>query len=291
MDHVQLWFSVVEQACFFGLLGLAYMLILEGAGFFNFAIGAYAMIGGLAAASFAKSMHLPVWLAVIAALVLAGLLAAFTEVGVVRPIQRRSGGARLPALVAVIAMLFAITQVAGLLFGRKQLAGQQLLVIDPLQIAGAYVSGPMIVTMALALVSFVGVSVWVRVTGTGRMLRAVGDNRPAAQLLGLPTSRVRITAFVIAGVIAAFAGISYAAKGGVSWDRGLGWALLGFLALVIGGSGSWWAPLLGGLILALLQVFVPFYLSGQFSDYAILAIALIFFAFRPRGLITRQVRI
>lgn len=291
MNNVQLWYSVLEQACFFGLIGLGFLLILEGAGFFNFAVGAYAMIGGTMASFLAMKWGLPIWPAVLIAVATAGLLAAATELAVVRPIQRRAGGVNLPALVAVIAALFAITQVAGLLFGRQQLPGLQLLPIPPIPLLGGYISTSMVGILILTVLAFGGISIWVRVTSTGRMLRAVGDNRPAAQILGLPTGRVRITAFVISGVVVALAGVVYASKGGVSWDRGLGWGLLGFLALVIGGGGSWWAPLVGGFILAVLQVFVPYYLSGHIADYIILGVALLFFLVRPKGLITRQVRI
>lgn len=291
MNNIQLWFSVAEQACFFGLLGLGYLLILQGAGFFNFAIGPYAMVGGLSASTFAMAFQIPPWIAVVMAIALVAMLAAATEVLVVRPIQARDGGADLPALVAVAALLFGISQAAGLIFGRQQRPGLPLLTFPPFPFLGGFISPSMVLIGAVAILSFAGVSVWVRVSPTGRALRAVGDNRHAAQLLGLPVNRVRIAAFAVSGVICAAAGIAFATKAGVSWDRGLSWALLGFLSLVIGGTASWWAPLLGGAVLAALYVFVPYYLGGQYADYVILGIALIMFAFRPQGLLVRRVRV
>jgi branched-chain amino acid transport system permease protein len=291
MTDPQLWFSVVEEACFFGAIGLAYLLVLLGAGFFNFAVGAYTMIGGLAASWLVIMQGLPMWVSILLAVLFVSFLAVATEVAVVRPIQHRSSGAELPAIVAVAAMLFGLSQAAGVILGRQQLPGQGLLDFAPFEVAGGFVTPAAVVIVTLAGVAFASVMVWSRITATGRALRAVGDNRTAAELLGLPVSRVRLTSFALSGLIAAGAGIAFSAKAGVAWDRGLNWALLGFLALVIGGTGSWWAPLLGGFVLALLHVFIPFYLSGEFTDYAILGIALAFFSVRPRGITGRHVRV
>jgi branched-chain amino acid transport system permease protein len=71
---------------------------------------------------------------------------------------------------------------------------------------------------------------------------------------------------------------------------GLDWALDGFLALVIGGTGAVWAPLAGGFILAVAQIFVPFYFGGSSVSYVLLALAIVFFAFRPEGIFSRRVR-
>lgn len=124
----------------------------------------------------------------------------------------------------------------------------------------------------------------------GRLLRAVGDNKEAAQLLGLPVGRVRLVAFVIGGLIAAIAGILFASKSGVSFTSGLSWTLTGFLALVIGGTGNIWGPLVGGLLLGAVQVFTPFYFDKLGPATVILVLALVFFAFKPEGIFVRKVR-
>jgi branched-chain amino acid transport system permease protein len=60
--------------------------------------------------------------------------------------------------------------------------------------------------------------------------------------------------------------------------------------MVVGGTGSLWAPLLGGLLLGGLEVFVPYYFGGQSHVYGLLVVALVFFAFKPQGLFVRSVR-
>jgi branched-chain amino acid transport system permease protein len=118
----------------------------------------------------------------------------------------------------------------------------------------------------------------------------VGDSTSAATLLGLPVGRVRLIAFVVSGVLAAVAGLLFSTKAGVNSLSGLNWAVSGFLALVIGGTGSVTAPLFGGLLLGLVEVFVPYYFGGQSQVYGMLVVALIFFAVKPEGLFVRRVR-
>jgi len=290
MTNPQLWLSVLEVGCFFGLLGLAYLVVLQGSGFFNLTIGPYAMLAALAWTGLTIHAEMEVWSALAVALVAVVVVAALTEMLVVRPIERRSGGSEFPALVAVAALLFGISQGAGLLFGRLPLPGQEVLTFAPIEVAGASVTPSFVLIATLAVVAFGGVALVAHTTRAGRALRAVGDNREAARILGLPVNRVRLVAFMASGLIAALAGIAFASRGGISYDLGLHWALLGFLAVVIGGTGSWLAPLLGGLILGLAEVMVPYYIGGQFADYAVLVCALIFFGLRPQGLFTTRVR-
>lgn len=290
MTDLQLWLSAIEIGCFFGLIALSYLLILVGAGFFNFALGPYSMTGGLATSWLVLNHQIPLVLAILISVTLVIGLAVITELGVVRPVQARSGGGELPALVSVAAVLFAVQQAAGLIFGRVPLPGQQLFQAGPWTIGSAALFSSSALLVVVTVVLFTATAVWMRVSRMGRLLRAVGDNKDAASLLGLPVGRVRLVAFILGGIIAAIAGILFASKSGVSFTSGLGWTLTGFLALVIGGTGSIWGPLLGGLLLGAVQVFIPFYFSNLGPGTVILAIALVFFALKPEGLFVRRVR-
>lgn len=291
MNDPQLWLSVLEIGSFFGLIALAYQLTLIGAGFFNFAIGPYAMTAALGASWLAIELKLPVAVSLIVGLLLAVVLSGLTELLVVRQVQKRGGGGELPALVAVTAVLFIVQQGAGAVFGRPALPGQVLVTFGPWQFGDVYLAGTTVVLVVATAVIFVAASLWMKHSRTGRLLRAVGDNREAASLLGLPVGRIRLIAFIVAGLIAGLAGLLYAPKTGVSFTSGLSWTLVGFLALVIGGTGRTWAPLVGGLLLGAIQVFAPFYFGSMGPTTIVLLIALLFFAFRPQGLFAMRVRI
>lgn len=290
VTNLQLWVSVVELGCFFGLLALSYFLVLAGAGFFNFAIGPYAMVGGLCTSWLVIRHGISLWPAIGLALVSSLLLAAATELAVVRPVERRSGGGELPALVAVAAVLFLIQQLGGYVFGRTTLPGQRIVHHASYHFRSAIIQPTSVVLVAVTAAVFIGVGTWIRFTRTGRLLRAVGDSKESAAVLGLPVNRIRLVVFVLSGLLAGLTGVLFAPKAGVSWLSGLDWALSGFLALVVGGTGTIFAPLLGGLLLGAAEVFIPFYFGGGSRSYGILVVALVFFAFKPTGLTSRAVR-
>lgn len=291
MFNLQLWIAVLEDGCFFGLLALAYYLNLTGAGFFNFAIGAFAMAPAIGVSWLVADHGWSVGAALCAALVGIVVLASVTELAVVKPVQARSGGGELPALVAVAATLFAIIQLSGLLFGHQSRRGQSFWTTDAFSLGSARVDPITVPLVTVTIAAFALTACWLRLTRQGRLVRAIGDGVEAARVLGLPVARARLMAFILAGVVAAAAGLTFAGKSGISSDNALNWTLLGFLALVIGGTGSVWAPLLGGMLLALGQVFIPFYFGGAALSYALVAVAMVFFAFRPQGIFTAQVRV
>jgi branched-chain amino acid transport system permease protein len=292
VNNPQLWVSVVTIGAFYGLVALSYYLTLIGAEFFNFAIGPYAMVAALGSSWLVVMNEWPVWSAVLVGLASSAVLAGATELLVIRPVQRQVAGGELPSLVAVAAVLFAIQQLAGLLFGYNSLPGQEVFATQAFRLGSAGVQAATVPLIVVTLLTFSVVAAWIRFSRTGRYLRAVGNNPTAARLLGFPVNRIRLITFVVGGLIAGVAGIFFAptSGNGVSFQTGLTWALSGFLALVIGGTGTVWGPLIGGLILAMAQIFVPFYFGGETVAYGVLALAVIFFAFRPQGLFFRRVR-
>ena len=290
MRNTQLWISALTLGSFYGLLGLAYYLILIGAGFFNIAVGAYASMGGLVTSWLVVEKELSLWPAVAIALTGSWRRRA-TEVLVVRPVQRRGRGTELAALVSVTALLFVIAQFAGLKFGYTTLPGQQLVNIEPIEIGDAIITANTLIMIVLTFAIFPLLAVLIRTTRAGRLLRAVGDNNPVANLLGLPVQRVRIGAFLIAGLLAGIAGLLFSSQAGVSSSSGLGWAILGFLAVVIGGSGNLIGPLVGGVVLGMMQIFVPYYFGGNAFNIVLLAVAAAFFSLRPQGVFAQRVRV
>jgi len=287
----QLWVSIAELGCFAGLLGLGYFLVLRGAGIFMFALGPFAMFNAMLASHLAIRNGWPAPLAILSGIVVAVIAAALTELLIVRPIHIRTGGDEEPAIVAIVAVLFAVEQLAGTIFGRTALAGQKWWSADIVRTEDVVITGQAVVLVAMTLALFAGVGAWMRRTGYGRMLRAVGDNERAARMLGVPVYRIRLVAFAIAGGLAGIAGSIFAAKAGVSFTSGLHWSLAGFLAIIVGGLGSVWAPLAGGLIVAGIQTASVYYLGHATLDYATFVLAFLFFLIRPKGIFQAKVRI
>jgi branched-chain amino acid transport system permease protein len=288
---LQLWVSVITAGCFFALIALGLLIVLEGSAVFNFALGPYAAFSALGSSWLVTRYGVPLGLAIVIGVASAVVFSLLTELLVVRPIERRTIGDEMPAIVAIVASMFAIQQFAGWIFGRSPLPGQYWTTLRPFFVGKAVVDPQVVLLAGSTLAIFAFVAVWLRVSRYGRMFRAVGDNQPAARLLGLPVNRIRLATCALAGAVVGLAGPLFSPQAGVSFSSGLTFALFGFIALVIGGRGSVWAPLVGGMLLAALQVWSSYWFGTAWLQYATFFVALAFFALRPEGIFARRVRV
>ena len=282
-----LW-SAIQTGAFYGVLGLSYMLIARSTGVLNFSVGAYAMLAGLTYGELSGARELGLAIAIISGLVVAVLAALGTELFVVRPIAER-GRDEFAAVMAIVALLFVLEQLAGFVFGHQAVVSARMLdgyrrfgdvIIDDQQILG----------VVLSLTVFVLVALWIQRGRYGRMLRAVGDNPHAATALGLPVRRIRLFAMAVAGLVAGIAGILVAPLAGVTYESATSYTIVGFIAMVIGGMANAWAPLVGGLLLGVLQTFGSRYIGGASADYILFIVVLVLFTFRPEGIFTLRLR-
>ena len=119
----------------------------------------------------------------------------------------------------------------------------------------------------------------------GKALRAVADDPDAAALCGVPARRVVLQVFVLAGLLAGFAGLLDApGRSSLSVDDGVVLGLAGIAAALLGGLGSPRGALLGGLAVGLLQALVVTALDARWTDVVPLALLVVLLAVRPEGL-------
>ena len=187
-------------------------------------------------------------------------------------------------------MLFAIQQLAGYLFGYVTLPGQSLATFDPVQVGSSTLQPSSVLLFVMTVVVFTGGGAGDPVHPHRAGCCARSATAPhAASLLGLPVNRIRLIAFLVSGSARRGHRDPVRAEGRRRVAVGPGVdAVSGFLAMVVGGTGSLWAPLLGGLLLGGLEVFVPVLLRRPVARVrACCWSPCVFFAFKPQGLFVR----
>lgn len=123
----------------------------------------------------------------------------------------------------------------------------------------------------------------------GRAMRAVADDPEAAALCGIPTGRVVLVAFVLAGLLAGLAGLLDAPGRSLSPDDGVVLGLKGIAAALLGRLGSLPGALAGGLALGVVEALAvasPL-LGAAWADVLALAVLVVVLAVRPEGLRSR----
>jgi neutral amino acid transport system permease protein len=218
----------------------------------NFAYGDYMTFGAFIGILFNVTLGLPIVAAALLAMAATALLSVALELVLWRPLRARSAGFMSLFLVS-IGLALVLRHVIYLVAGPQP----RTYAVDPYKvyvIGSARLSGAQGVAVVVAAVGIVLVGLLVARTGVGRMMRALADDVALAAVAGVRTSRVILLTWIVSGLLAGLAGV-LAGLVQASFNPQLGFTLLLpiFAAVVLGGIGSVYGALAGGLVLGLVM--------------------------------------
>jgi len=148
-----------------------------------------------------------------------------------------------------------------------------------------------VVILGLALSLMATMDFVVFHTRVGAAMRAVSQDMRTAALMGIPVDRVISLTFVAGSALAAAAGFLYVMKYPlVSMPAHTSWAMLGlkaFVAAVVGGIGNIRGAMVGGLIIAFVELFGQTYINANLRDLFVFSILIALLLFKPSGLFGR----
>lgn len=285
-DFLDLLVTAGASGCIYGLVALAYLLMIRPTGIINFAVGEWAAVGAFAAYTILTLVELPYVVAIpgmVAVMLLVGWL---TELVAVRPLVIK-GAPIIAPILALLAMLVILREVIGLVYGPDQFRvpypfGFRRIELGPF---GGSPQNFFIIGATLAL--FAGAWFFFERTVWGRIFEAVAINRRAAALMGINLARVTAFAFAAGAACAGFAGLLVSPAVSAHWQMGLPLAIQGFSALVVGGVGRVEGALLGGIILALAEQLTQRYapIPSGYAAGVPLLLLILFLIVRPTGLL------
>jgi branched-subunit amino acid ABC-type transport system permease component len=190
--------------------------------------------------------------ATFAAMGATALLALVIDVVLWRPLRARRAGF-MSLFLASIGLALVLRQ-ALLLFGGAQPRTYRVNPFRVFVLGNVRLSEAQVITIAAAAAAIVAVGLFLAYTTTGRVLRAMADDRVLAAVAGIDVGRAIRVAWLIAGLLAGLAGV-LAALVEYAFDPNFGFQLLlpVFAAVVLGGIGSAYGALAGGVVLGVAQ--------------------------------------
>ncbi|MHB8467219.1 MAG: ABC transporter permease subunit [Acidimicrobiales bacterium] len=239
----------------YAMLGVGVVLVYRVSGVVNFAHGEVGALGATVLAKLVLDEHWPFAVTLPIVLTLGGAIGAATEVLIARRLAHRP---RLVLLVATIGLTQLVLVVHLLLPGIRVVAPFPTLVHRRLAVGPVVLRGPDFVVLAFVPAVVVALWLWLTRTPSGRALRAVGDNRDAAELAGMRPARVAVAAWATAGALATLAAVLADPLQGVVAGRpsealGVGLLLRALAAGVVGRLRSLPLALAGGVAVGLIQ--------------------------------------
>jgi len=275
-DFLELAVSATASGCIYGLVALAYLLMIRPTGIINFAVGEWAMVGAFGGFLLLAKLDWPYPLGMAAILAFMLLVGWATERVAVRPLAEK-GAPLLAPILALLGALVVFRESISLGFGP-----------DPHQVPEPFgFEHQKTFMIATTLAVFAATWFFFEKTLFGKAFEAVSLNRKAAALMGINLSRVTALSFGAGGVAAGLAGLLVAPNISAHYLMGVPLAIQGFTALVIGGVGRVEGALLGGLLLAFAEQLTVRYapLPAGYAQGVPLLLLMLFLLARPTGLL------
>jgi branched-chain amino acid transport system permease protein len=133
---------------------------------------------------------------------------------------------------------------------------------------------------------------FVRATRQGKAMRAVAQDREASAIMGIDVNRTISVTFILAGGLAAVAGLVYLLQFNIRYDTGFELGLIAFTAAVLGGIGNLAGAVLGALVIGFVQSFNEgltwFAPGGDWTRSIVFGILIAVLVFRPEGILGEQ---
>jgi neutral amino acid transport system permease protein len=257
----------------------------------NFAYGDFMAFGALAAYAFNGPLGLGMVPSTLLGMLATAALSLVLDVALWRPLRARRAGF-MSLFLASIGLALVLRQVLLLAYGPQP----QTYKVDQFKvyvIGSVRLSEPQFITIIGATAAICALGVFLARSTVGRTMRALADDRALAAIAGIPVGRVITYTWIISGLLAGLAGV-FAGLVQASFDPNFGFQLLlpVFAAVVLGGIGSAYGALAGGLVLGLAMELStwPSLLGGVNPVYKpVVAFAILIVALmaRPQGLFGR----
>ncbi|HET7022577.1 MAG TPA: branched-chain amino acid ABC transporter permease [Xanthobacteraceae bacterium] len=265
----------------YAMVAVALTLSIGVLRFLNFSIPGLFMIGGMTTWASLRG-GLPWWLAIGVALVAGAFASSVVERFTWRWMR---GAPEFVPLVSSMAFLLLFEHLAVIYWGSELRTLPPLFANADWRIAGLVISVPQLAGLVASIALIWALTLGLARTRLGRGLRTIAEDSDTALLLGVEINRIVPVVFLISGLFAALAGVIFALNyRQVQPFMGEMVGLKGISAMIVGGMGSVWGSIAGGLIIGVVEVMSIGYFGADFVDIAVYGLLLLILCLRPTGL-------
>jgi neutral amino acid transport system permease protein len=270
------------------LAALGLSMVFGVTGLVNFAHGELLAFGAILTwwleRGYGPAPEMPLVLAAVIAIVVTAGFASLWEIGIFGPVRRRQSGA-IAAMVISIGLALVVRYIWLILAGSRpdfylDFRLQSGFRIGPVSLtpkawASVVISGAVLLAVGWALKN----------TRIGTAMRAVSVNKDLAESSGIDVKRVTIVTWLAGGALAGLSGVLFGIAESVRWNMGNDVLLLIFAAVVLGGLGTAYGAMLGGLVVGLVTQLSTYWFPTELKLMFALLVLVVILLFRPQGIL------
>ena len=291
MSFISYLINGLSLGSVYAIIALGYTMVYGIAKMLNFAHGDVIMIGAYTSFIAMTQAGFSPAVSVIIAVCVCTVLGIVIERIAYKPLRNASSS--LAVLITAIGVSYLLQNIALLVFGENAKTFQSVIKWKGVSLADGKlnISGETIVTIAVCLIIMVVLMIFVQKTKPGQAMRAVSEDKGAAQLMGINVNATIALTFAIGSALAAVAGVMYcSAYPTLSPYTGSMPGIKAFVAAVFGGIGSIPGAFIGGLLLSVIEIFGKAYISSLLADAIVFAVLIIVLLVKPTGLLGKKIQ-
>ena len=290
MSFLQYLINGISIGAVYAIIALGYTMVYGIAKMLNFAHGDVIMVGAYASYCVTSYMGMPAIISILVAVLVCTVLGIVIEGLAYKPLR---GTPSLAVLITAIGVSYFLQNAAQLIFGSAPKNFKSIVVMKPLTLfnGGLTITGEVLITILICVAIMVCLTLFTSKTRMGKAMRAVSEDRAAAQLMGINVNQTISLTFAIGSALAAVAGVLLCSTVPTLMPTtGAMPGIRAFTAAVFGGIGSIPGAMLGGILLGIIETFSKAYISTQFSDAIVFSVLIIILLVKPAGLLGKQVQ-
>ena len=281
--------SGISLGSVYAIIALGYTMVYGIAKMLNFAHGDVIMVGAYMCFCAMNYWGLPPLLGILLAIVVCTILGIVIEKLAYKPLRQATS---LAVLITAIGVSYFLQNSALLVFKADPKVFPSVVTLNNLKLfdGSLIISATSIITVIISAVIMIALTLFVNKTKTGKAMRAVSEDKEAAQLMGINVNGTISVTFAIGSGLAAIAGVLLcSAYPTLMPTTGSMPGIKAFTAAVFGGIGSIPGAMLGGILLGVIEILGKAYISTELSDAIVFAVLIIVLLIKPTGLLGKKI--
>lgn len=265
-------------------------LIFGTTGLTNFAHGEMVTLGGLMAFLLNVTMGIPLLIAAPIVVAMGGLFGLALNVFIFGKLRKRGVGL-ISQLVVSVGLSIVLRNMYLYQFGGRTRPLNDYSAQTVMRLGPTSITPRDLTTAILSLLVLIAVALFIQKSRTGKAIRAVSDNPALASSTGIDTQRIIRIVWFTGGALAALGGIFRGLDEQVGFEMGSRLVFLMFAAITLGGLGSAFGALVGGIMVGIFVEMASLVVPAELKNVPALLILIIVLVVRPQGILGRKQRV
>lgn len=287
MDFLIQLFNGLQLGSIYSLIALGYTMVYGVAKLINFAHGDIIMVGAYTIFFVVQTSlfrgGLPLYLAIIPAIIACTLLGVVIERIAYKPLRNSSS---ISILITAIGVSLFLENLFVKVFTANARPVPSLFNQASLNIFGIRLSFQTIFTIVLTIILTIILQIFISKTKYGKMMLAVSEDYKASSLVGINVDNTMTMTFAIGSALAGVASLLYVSSyPQITPFIGSMLGIKAFTAAVVGGIGSIPGAVIGGFILGMIEVMTRAYLSSSYADAIVFLVLILVLIVKPTGIL------